>query len=120
MENSEGTSHLEKLCSKEYGQLAQHYAERFVDMLSVHEFSPEQIKLVMDQVQSSFGMDAEHLSQLPNIGRPKDEAALSHAADWVAEVNSRAQHHLYNKVGRTPVLVPSTRLTEFRPSNRAK
>jgi hypothetical protein len=116
-EQNEQFSRGEQKYSPEYAKYAQHYAERFVDMLSAHGFTPKQISTVLGQIQSSFGMDAEHL-QKPPVTSPQDKAPLTHATDWVAEVNSRAQYYLHDKAGRDPKLLPSVPLTAYRPSNR--
>ena len=116
-EQNEQFSRGEQSYSPEYAKQAQHYAERFVNMLSAQGFTDKQISTVLGQIQSSFGMDAEHLKQ-PPVSSPQDKAPLKHATDWVAEVNSRAQYHLFNKAGKDPTLLPSVPLTKYRPSNR--
>jgi hypothetical protein len=116
-EQNEQFSRGEHKYSPEYAKQAQHYAERFVNMLSAQGFTDQQISTVLGQVQSSFGMDAEQL-QKPPVSSPQDQAPLKHATDWVAEVNSRAQFYLFNKAGQDPKLVPSVPLTTYRPSNR--
>jgi hypothetical protein len=114
----------EQTYSPEYLGEAQSHGRRFVTLLREQGYSLEQIGDVTRAIQKSFGMDADLFGKpvRANSLQPQELAALGHAADWIAEVNSQAQFFVSEQAGglNNHRTVPSEALTRFRPSNRGR
>lgn len=114
----------EQVCSTQYEQLAKHNGESFVDKLSLRGYSLEQIGDITRDIQSTFGMDAELFGKPvgTNSLPSHEQTALTHAAKWIAEVNTHAQFHVTGLAGglNNERTVPSLALTRFSPSYRRR